>query len=138
MSPIYHLVKLAMEGRDVNVFGRDEVRDWTHMRDIAEGTALLAMCDEGCLQHTVYNVSSGVLVSIERILQCLQELIPGFSYRFVAEPGEANVIARTTNQRGPLDISRLREDCGFKPRYPIDEGLTDYVCWWGQFASRAG
>lgn len=138
MSLIYRLVELGMRQKRVRVFGRDVVRDWTHMRDIARGTVLLATCPTGQLRHTVYNVAGGVVYSIEHVVQKLGELIPGTTYEFVDNPQEADLVAIIPYARGPLDISRLREDVGFEPEFTIDSGLEDYVHWWRTFRGEGG
>lgn len=129
MSLIYQLVHMAVRGEEALVYGRDLVRDWTHMRDIALGSILLATCEEQALQHEVYNVTCGTVSSIENVLHILHRLVPSFEYRFVSDPAEANIMAVIPTSRGPLDISRLREDCGFAPEFTIESGLEDYVKW---------
>jgi len=129
MSLIYRLVELAVRGEEAVVYGRTLTRDWTHMRDIARGCSLLASCDDDHLHHAVYNVTGGVVSSIGQVLGQLSGLCPRFRYRFVDEPNEANIHASIPWARGPLDISRLRNDCDFAPEYSIDTGLDDYVNW---------
>ncbi|MEM2001313.1 MAG: NAD(P)-dependent oxidoreductase [Candidatus Methanomethylicaceae archaeon] len=135
MSSIYRLVELGMQKRHVRVFGRGCVRDWTHMRDIARATVLLATCPSERLRYVVYNVASGTTTSIEYIVRKLEELIPGSSYKFVDHVEEADCVVSSPPQyaRGPLDISRLREDTEFYPEFNIDKGLEDYVRWWREF-----
>ena len=133
MSLIFDLVGMAVRGEEARVYGRDLVRDWTHMRDIAQGSILLATCETSALQHQVYNVTCGNLTSIEHVLQTLKTLAPDFSYRFVEDASEANIIAKIPYARGPLDVSRLREDCGFTPEFSIDTGLADYVAWMREY-----
>jgi len=129
MSLIFELVDLAIRGEEARVYGRDLTRDWTHMRDIARGTVLLATYPREALHHRIYNVTNGTVTSIERVLQTLRSLVPAFSYRFVETAEEANVIASIPYARGPLDIARLKEDTGFVPEFTIDDGLADYVAW---------
>jgi len=129
MSLIFRLVDMAVRGEEARVFGRDLTRDWTHMRDIARATVLLATGPRESLHHRIYNVTNGTVTSIERVLRELSGLVPAFSYRFVESRREANVIASIPYARGPLDISRLCEDTGFRPEFAIDSGLADYVEW---------
>ena len=138
MSLIYRLVELGMRQKRVRVFGRDVVRDWTHMRDIARGTVLLATCPAEQLRHTLYNVAGGVVSSIEHVAQKLEELILGSTYQFVDNPQDADLVAVIPYARGPLDISRVREDVGFDPEFTIDSGLKDYVHWWRAFRGEGG
>ena len=129
MSLIYQLVELAIRGQEAVVYGRDLTRDWTHMRDIARGCTLLASCADEDLHHEIYNVTGGVVTTIGRVLEQLSALCPDFSYRFVDSPDQANIHAYIPWARGPLDISRLSNDCSFRPEFTIDAGLEDYVTW---------
>jgi UDP-glucuronate 4-epimerase len=129
MSLIYQLVDLAVRGQEAVVYGRDLTRDWTHMRDIARGCTLLASSEPKALHHSIYNVTGGIVSSIGRVLETLAMLCPGFHYRFVDDAEEANIHAFIPWARGPLDISRLHNDCNFSPEYTIDVGLEDYVNW---------
>lgn len=129
MSLIYQLVNLAVRGEEAVVYGRDLTRDWTHMRDIARGCVLLASCEPGALNHSIYNVTGGIVSSVGRVLERLSTLCPGFRYRFVDDQAEANIHAFIPWARGPLDIARLHNDCDFSPEFTIDAGLKDYVNW---------
>ena len=120
---------LAVSGTKARIYGRDVMRDWTHMRDIARAIVSLAMCDPLQLKHRIYNVTSGVNLSIEHVLQALKCAIPQFDYEFVDSEERANIFATHASSRGPLDVSRLREDLGYKPAFSIETGLADYAKW---------
>jgi nucleoside-diphosphate-sugar epimerase len=129
MSLIYRLVELAVRGEEAVIYGRDLTRDWTHMRDIARGCCLLESCTDQDLRHSIYNVTGGAVSSLGRVLEQLTQLCPEFRFRFVEHPSEANIQAAIPWARGPLDISRLKIDCGFTPEFTIDSGLQEYVAW---------
>jgi nucleoside-diphosphate-sugar epimerase len=129
MSVIYQLMALAVAGTKARVYGRDVMRDWTHMRDIARAIVGLAMCDQLQLKHRIYNVTSGVNLSIEHVLQALKCAIPQFDYEFVDSEASANILAMPASSRGPLDVSRLREDLGYEPEFSVETGVADYAEW---------
>ncbi len=126
------MVRMAFKGQEVRIFGCDALRDWTHIRDIAAGISLITLADTTELHYNVYNITTGDNVSIGAIVRCIQRFLPEFRHRYVGSEAEANVIARHTNMRGPLDISRLQRDCGFKARFDIGKGLMDLVEWYRQ------
>jgi len=128
-SPIYALLRLALANVPLRIYGRDSLRDWTHMRDIARAVLLLSTSDTTRLRHVIYNVTNGTTTSIEHIMQTMARLIPGLEWCFVDERESSNVTVQMSNPRGPLDISRLRQDLGYEPTYYIDRGLADYVSW---------
>ena len=136
MGLLCNMLDLAFAGEEVRIYGADSVRDWTHMADIARATIDLATCDDSKLRHLVYNVTTGQNVSTGRIAECIANALPSFSYRFVDSPEEANVNAHLPNPRGPLDITRLREDCDFQPSFDIESGVADYVEWFAEHQDR--
>ncbi len=129
MSFVCSMVSKALAGEEVRIFGIDSTRDWTHMQDIARATVALAYAEPGSLHHLIYNITTGQNVSTGRIAEQLKQLIPSFQYQAVDRAEEANVIAHLPNPRGPLDVSRLINDCDFRFTYDIDSGLADYVDW---------
>jgi len=110
MSPLQRLMDMAMKGQEALIYGYDSVRDWTHVRDIARGVALLATIESTRLRHLVYNVSTGENVSAGAVAEAIAGAVPKFRYRFVEDPQEANVNMHLPNPRGPLDITRIKVD----------------------------
>ena len=136
MGLLYNMLSLAVAGEEARIYGADSVRDWTHMADIARATIDLAYCDEARLRHLIYNVTTGQNVSTGRIAEMIAKSLPSFRYRFVDSPDEANVNAHLPNPRGPLDITRLREDCDFEPVFDIESGVADYVAWFSEHGKK--
>ena len=133
MSMIRTMLYMGYSGEEARIYGADSVRDWPHMRDIARATTQLALCEQDRLEHLIYNVTTGQNVSTGRIAERIAQVTPKFTYRFVDSAAEANVIAHLPNPRGPLDITRLRKDCGFEPLFDIEAGLADYARWVAQY-----
>lgn len=135
MGLIYNLFSMGIAGEEVRLYGADSVRDWTHMRDIARATTALANCSDTQLNHLLYNVTTGENVSTGRIAEEIARIMPSFNYRMVASPEQANVNAHLPNPRGPLDITRLREDCAFEPMFTVKSGLEDYANWFERYGT---
>jgi nucleoside-diphosphate-sugar epimerase len=101
--------------------GRQE-RDFLHVADAADALARL-------LDSTVsgsINVASGACVPVRRVIDVLGQLS--------GRPDLLAVGARPTSPDEPMrlaaDIGRLRQEVGFVPRYPLDEGLAATLQWW--------
>jgi len=129
MSLIYNVMEKAMNHQSTRIFGKESVRDWTHMEDIARGVLLLATLPVNRLNHTAYNVTSGLNVSTSEIVSAIVEIVAAFPYEYVQSAEEANVNAYLPNPRGPLDIGRISNDCGFEPEYNIRNGIRHYADW---------
>jgi len=99
-----------------------QVRDYMHVRDVAEGTtALLDSAARGA-----YNIASGQATTIVAIVQMLGEL----SGR--ADLLRIGAIAARAND-APLvvgDPAAAKRDFGWEAAIPLREGLASTMDWW--------
>jgi nucleoside-diphosphate-sugar epimerase len=106
--------------------GRQE-RDFLHVVDAAEALARLL---DGPVTGAV-NVASGQCVPVRQLIDALGTLS--------GRPDLLAIGGRPTSPEEPsrlaADIGRLRDEVGFVPRYPLDEGLADTLQWWRGQAS---
>lgn len=128
MSPIFQLAQAALAGQVVRLRAEDSAYDWTYTMDLARAIRLLAE-GEG-LRHRVYNLSGGQPWRLSEVTTQLEALIPGARFAWV-RPGEpADLALAGLPRRGPLDITRLREDVGFAPEHDLARGLGEALPWW--------
>ena len=93
---------------------------WMYARDTANALVHAALF-EGAYPSQVYNVSSGVLVGIEEIIDALKKVIPDL---------EVNIgQIKDVGWKFPLDITRLRQELGFTPQITLDAAIREYVEW---------
>jgi UDP-glucose 4-epimerase len=96
--------------------------DTCYVRDCGRAIALLQVADR--LRHSVYNVASGRVTTNGDVAAAIALAVRD------AEPD-------LTEGRDPagqrestfLDVSRLRADTGFEPRYDTTSAVADYVDW---------
>jgi nucleoside-diphosphate-sugar epimerase len=127
MSAIYQVAHAVLKGRGLSVRGLNVVRTWTHVEDIVR--ALVAMLKAPHLTYSAYNVSYGQVYSLQQVLDVFQKLEPEFRYVVVGEGETADIAYDESRQRGPLDITRLRQDIGYEPRYDLESGVRAYMDW---------
>ncbi|WP_433688209.1 NAD-dependent epimerase/dehydratase family protein [Micromonospora carbonacea] len=96
----------------------EDALDLLYVRDTGRALALLQLTDE--LRHATYNVASGRATSNADVIAALRSVEPGFR----CELPSAGDRPQTW-----LDITRLREDTGFEPRYDTATAAADYVAW---------
>lgn len=122
------LVRAAVRDEPIDLTGTafgsapDDGFDWCYVKDCARGIALLQTA--ATLRHRTYNVGSGrgstnreVLAAVTRAVPEADLTMPG-----AVHPGPV--------RRAPgLDITRLRSDTGYEPRFTLTEGVADYVSW---------
>ncbi|MFF9483396.1 NAD-dependent epimerase/dehydratase family protein [Streptomyces sp. NPDC014676] len=96
----------------------EDALDLLYVKDTGRALALLQLADE--LRHSTYNVASGRATSNADVVTALESVEPGF--RWELPSGTARPVSW-------LDITRLREDTGFEPRYDTAAAAADYLAW---------
>lgn len=122
ISP-FGMVKNAVEGKPA-VFekGADQLFDFTHVRDSANGIVLALLADSKQLKHRIFNISSGKAFRLREIVKIIQKHIPTADIKM--GPGELG-----TKRGFPLDISRAKEELGYEPKVSLEEGLKETIEW---------
>ena len=110
----------AMRGETIQVNGPNELLDFTHVNDTADGIANAALSDNS--DNMTYNITRG----ISRTLLEAAEL----AVKIVGK-GSIQVNDRDNNfpSRGQLNITRACNDFGFMPAINIEEGFKEYFDW---------
>ena len=103
------------EGR---AFGTDHI----YIKDTAAATRM--MLEAPVLTHPVYNISSGHPLTLAGMVSAIQEAYP--AVKFAKPPPEEDP---TKEHERALDVSRMREDLGFEPKYDMVSSLRDYIRW---------
>ena len=99
----------------------EDANDLCYVRDCARGIALLQTAAR--LNHTCYNVASGVPSSVGQVAAAVQARLPGA--RLPVTPG------RSPNYRpsAAMVIDRLTADTGYKPNFTLDQSVDDFLSW---------
>jgi nucleoside-diphosphate-sugar epimerase len=122
-TAIHRLAAALRAGQSVKVAGPEIVRDWTYVADAADAVSALLQAPQW--SHPVYNVSCGVGHPFRQAVEAF--VAHGLQAEWVASANEADVAMRPSQARTPLDITRLREDTGFAPRYDLAAGIDAYL-----------
>ncbi len=126
MSAAYVLAHAAVRGERVRVHAPERHRDFCYIDDVSEAFVRLALADH--LAWDVYNVAGDRAYRVCEALDALASLVPGFEW-VEADVETADVVTLPPSVRGNLDMSRLRDDCGFVPRFTLADGLAAYLAW---------
>jgi nucleoside-diphosphate-sugar epimerase len=122
-TAIHRLAVALRTGQSVKVAGPEIVRDWTYVADAADAVSALLQAPQW--SHPVYNVSCGVGHPFRQAVEAFAA--HGLRAAWVSSAEEADVAMRPSQARTPLDITRLREDTGFAPRYDLAAGVDAYL-----------
>jgi nucleoside-diphosphate-sugar epimerase len=125
MSVFYEWTRDAVRGDPIRIGDRSASRDYTYVADTAAG--ICSVLDAPSLSYDAYNVASGPAYTLEQIAFALKEVRP--SVEIVDDPTHEVRSLRPDSARGPMDVTRLGEDVGFKPAYDLASGIREYLEW---------
>ncbi len=132
MSQLQQWTGKSLRGESI-VMEPQGARDYTYVGDIAAG--IRTILDAPALPHDVYNLASGVGVSLEELVAAFQTVFPDARFQ---EPDPGTVAAPAEPaRRSLLDTSRIRDDLGFRPQYDLVSGLREYLRWRSDFGFTA-
>jgi nucleoside-diphosphate-sugar epimerase len=101
-----------------------QVRDFMHVADVAG--AFAALLDSGVTGAV--NIGSGEPVTVREVVEEIA--------RAAGHPELLRAGALPQREGEPpqlvADVTRLRDDVGFRPRYDLRSGIADAVEWWRQ------
>lgn len=130
MSAIYKIAAAAKNGKVLVVHGTQIKRNWTYVDDIAMGLISLLMAEKN--SYNVYNLSCGNNYSLSEVLRIFKEIEPTLAYEVKDDDKDVDISYSLTQQRGYLDISRLKNDIGYTPQYDLRAGIEKYLGWLSQ------
>lgn len=111
-------VRAALRNETINVYNEQNMFDFIHADDVAEGLLRLAQADR--VRGSV-NLGRGVPCRISKVLKILNEEIPGTTDNIVNE-GVGDLYEASC-----ADVSRLVESTGWRPTYDLKSGIQDVI-----------
>jgi UDP-glucose 4-epimerase len=123
MGVTSQIVEAPAAGRAFHIAqGGDEKDDFIYNKDSALGIYLATIAKNP--QSRIYNIGSGVGATLRDFERVLRKHLPDADIRI--GPG-LNFLGMPYPAHGIYDISRAREELGFKPAYDLDAGVADYL-----------
>ncbi len=111
-----------LKGQETPTSDGGQVRDFMHVHDV--GRAFAALLDSD--RCGTFNISSGEPVTVRAVIE-----------RIAALTGDRELVrwgalSRPAGDPPVLlaDVTRLREEVGFRPATTLDAGLESTVAWW--------
>jgi UDP-glucose 4-epimerase len=102
--------------------GGDAKDDFVYNKDSALGIYLATMAAK--VPSRVYNIGSGAGNTLQDFAASIRKKIPTADIKI--GPG-LKFIAMPYNPHGVYDVTRAREELGFKAEYDIDRAVADYI-----------
>jgi UDP-glucose 4-epimerase len=131
-GPVHHsryhqitrLALAAMHGqttdpeRDVYA---DDGTDYCYVKDCAD--AIVALQTAPSLPHRVYNIGAGRVTTHAEVCEAINAALPGA--KLSPKPGTAG----RSRPNAYLDITRIKQDLGWAPQWPLARAIPDYIAW---------
>lgn len=124
-GPIPAFLHAALTSRPIRLpSGADFAASFTYVGDVAAGLIAAWRCET--LNHGVYHLGSGENYTARRVADAVRAAVPGAVIELGAgtEPWTIH-----TKMRGPLAVTRLREDAGFTVGHSLEDGVRAYADW---------
>jgi UDP-glucose 4-epimerase len=92
-----------------------------YVKDCAAAIQLLQMADK--LSHRIYNIGSEGPTTYGEFLAAVRTAVP--DARISLQPGRSPGY----RPNAYMDISRIKEEVGYRPQYDIKRGVEEYIDW---------
>ena len=112
----------ALPGGSGIAEGRSFGTDHIYIKDTAAAARI--MLEAPILSYPVYNISLGRPLTLFDMISAMREAYP--SVKFVEPLPQEDPTAEHARA---LDVTRMREDLGFEPKYDMVSSLRDFIEW---------
>jgi nucleoside-diphosphate-sugar epimerase len=114
------LIHSAHLGRVINTSGSllDE-DDYVYIKDVAEAISLICTSQDKYSLEVV-NIGEGRVSSLDRVIKAVEKNFANVTFTHSHND-------HLPNLRVPLGIDKLKNQFGYTPKFPIEEGIKDYA-----------
>ena len=102
--------------------GGDDKDDFIYNKDSALGIYLATVAEK--VKSRVYNIGTGTGVTLRDFERVIKQHIPNAQMDI---GGGLNFYGFPYPATGVYDISRAREELGYRPEYDLEKGIADYL-----------
>jgi dTDP-glucose 4,6-dehydratase len=122
----------ATEGRSLPIYGDGEhVRDWLYVEDHCEAIWRVLKADSVGETYNIGGENQPANVEVVRLLcGVLDEMLPDSPYRPHAELIEFVADRPGHDRRYAMDIQKIKDQLGWKPRETLESGLCKTAAWY--------
>ena len=120
-SMVYHLAQQMKAGQRPRIFKHGEQkRDFVYVKDAVKGSILALEATES----GIYNLGSGQARSFNELVDVLNKCLgTNFQPDYIDNPhGHYQNFTQA-------DLTKARSALGYEPRFPLEQGVPDYMNW---------
>jgi nucleoside-diphosphate-sugar epimerase len=128
-TPINRMLQAAIHGNvcDLLHIDEDEGHDNIYVKDCARGVVMIHTARK--VKHRIYNLGTGKLTTFGEIRDAIVKVFPETKISLGKNLGNVTATKSPLDINACLDITRIREELGFKPEYDIDKGMRANITW---------
>jgi ADP-L-glycero-D-manno-heptose 6-epimerase len=120
-SMVYHLSRQMKAGQRPRIFKHGEQkRDFVYVKDVVEGSIRALDAQDG----GIYNLGSGQARSFNELVDVLNKCL-GTNF----QPDYIDTPPAHYQNITQADLTNARSALGYEPRFPLEEGVRDYMQW---------
>lgn len=119
---IHKFTRLLFGGKDIGIYGDGSSRrDYTYIDDVVGGVIGAFSAPPG---HRIYNLGESATISLSDLVALLERItgLRAGRRHLPIQPGDVPVTY--------ADITRAREEIGYDPKVPVEEGVERFVRWY--------
>jgi len=116
-------IKLCKEGKDLNVYGKDKLLDFTYIDDTVEGM-LSSISNFDSVKNDVFNLAYGQGTSIQEVAELIRQVLDTKNHIIIGENRTGEVV------RYIADISKAKGRINYNPKTTISEGVEKTIEWY--------
>jgi ADP-L-glycero-D-manno-heptose 6-epimerase len=120
-SMVYHLSRQMKAGQRPRIFKHgDQKRDFVYVKDIVDGSIRALNAETS----GIYNLGTGQARSFNELIDVLNKCLgTNFQPDYIDNP---HAHYQNFTQ---ADLSNVRRALGYEPRFPLEDGVRDYMQW---------
>lgn len=120
LSSFKEIVEKPLFGESARVLiGGDQKYEGVYVKDVAR--AIVSACFTRKPKYRIFNIGTGEMHTLAELANIVKKIIPNA----VFEIGPGFDVAEPV--RGPLNITKAKEELGYKPQFTLEEGVKDYI-----------
>jgi UDP-glucose 4-epimerase len=123
-------IRLLIEGKPFEVWGGEQLRDFTYVDDVLD--AFLVAADDERTNGKIYNLGGDSVISLLKLAELLVKLNPDARFTVHEFPQERKRIDIGDYYS---DFKLIKQDLGWSPKIPLEEGLQRTLDFYKQHFS---
>jgi UDP-glucose 4-epimerase len=92
-----------------------------YVKDCAQAIQLIQMAEK--LTHRIYNISAESPISCREFVDIVKKVVPNAAISLLPGHGPRH------RPNAYLDITRLKQELGYRPQYTIERAVAEYIDW---------